>query len=543
MLATRVESSSLLKELGYDYYSYVEPAIKPEHSDKRFLDILPQLEVLGKSSIAYKPLYTHQVESYQALCSGKNLILRSGTGSGKTEAWLLYTLSRRVPTLAVYPTLALANDQIRRISEYAKALNLKVEVIDALRRDQLIKEYGRSKLRSHLTSRDIIVTNPAFLLHEVKKMSTSVKGALLDGFLNRAQLIVLDEIDFYGPREIALLLAMLEILSIICEQKFQLAALTATIENPEELASFFTKVTKKETSIIHGPPFRVENRLYVVLSRDLRSIWNALRLRRKVFEQGGVGEDILKALDDFDLFKEQVYKVAEAARALNIPITPLEPDPVDILKGYVEDSGVTLVFTKSIVRAEELARKLKTVLPDDKKEAVAAHHHLASKEYRAIVEEGARQGKVKVLISPRTLSQGIDIGTVIRIVHVGLPESLREFYQREGRKGRREELQFSETVILPSGKWDRDILSRGLSALKSWLDLPIEKVIINPENKYMTLFKSLLKFVSPKLRQTLSREEQEFLESLGLVRRGELTVRGKDAWKNMNFYELSLIHI
>ncbi|MHC1627574.1 MAG: DEAD/DEAH box helicase, partial [Candidatus Nezhaarchaeales archaeon] len=113
MLLNRVDSSKLLSSLGYDFYSYIEPAVKPDEVDKTFNDIIPQLS--SGFPISGKKLYKHQLEAYEALTLDLNVILKSGTGSGKTEAWLLYSLKRRIPTLAVYPTLALANDQIRRI--------------------------------------------------------------------------------------------------------------------------------------------------------------------------------------------------------------------------------------------------------------------------------------------------------------------------------------------------------------------------------------------------------------------------------------------
>ncbi|MEM0241144.1 MAG: DEAD/DEAH box helicase, partial [Candidatus Nezhaarchaeales archaeon] len=412
----------------------MEPAIKPDEVDVTFEDLIPQLS--SGFPISGRRLYKHQLEAYKALVSGANVILRSGTGSGKTEAWLLYTLKHGIPTLAVYPTLALANDQIRRIRDYASAVKIRVEVIDALRRDQLVREKGRSKLRAMITGCDVLVTNPAFLLHEVKKAATTSKS-LLDGFLSKLGLLVLDEVDFYGPREIALLLALIEIVNLMFKSKFQVAILTATIENPEEFASFLTKINDRETRIIEGKPFRVENRVYVVLGKNLKALWEYLKARKKDFEKAGVGRDVVEALDDFEQFKEEVYNIVEVAKAIGMQVPSLEFDPLDVLKAYVNDLGVTLVFTKSIAKAEELARKLKTELPLAHRDSIAAHHHLAFKDYRASVEEAARQGLVKILISPRTLSQGIDIGTVIRIVHVGLPESLREFYQREGRKGRR----------------------------------------------------------------------------------------------------------
>ncbi|MCX8142515.1 MAG: DEAD/DEAH box helicase [Candidatus Nezhaarchaeota archaeon] len=534
MPSNRVDSSKLLSSLGYDFYSYVEAAVKPDVVEETFNDVIPQLS--SGFPISGKKIYKHQLEALEALRSGFNVILRSGTGSGKTEAWLLYSLKYKVPTLAIYPTLALANDQIRRIRGYASALKLDVEVIDAATRDLLVKEKGRSKLRSILTGCDIVVTNPAFLLHEVRRVALK-GGSLLDGFLLKLGLLVLDEVDFYGPREVALLLALIEIMTMMFKSKFQVAVLTAAIENPDELASFLDRVTGRETKIIEGKPFRVENRVYVVLGRNLKTVWEHLRAKRGDFERAGVGGDVIEALDSFELFKERIYNVIEAARAIGLHAPSLDFDPTDLLRSYIDDHGVTLVFTKSIAKAEEIARKLRAELPIAHRDCVAAHHHLASKDYRVMVEEAARQGIVKILISPRTLSQGIDIGTVVRIVHLGLPESLREFYQREGRKGRREELSFSETIILPSGKWDRDILSRGLSALKSWLQMPIEKVIINPDNKYLLLFKALLKFASPRLKDRLSGEEYQFLESLGMVRRGELTSRGEEALRNMNFYE------
>lgn len=523
--------------MGYEYYSYVEPKLEPEKVEVSFVDIVPQLSRLGASSIAFKRLYRHQLEALEALRSGRNLILRSGTGSGKTEAWLLHALSSKLPTLAVYPTLALANDQVRRIKEYAGVAGLEVEVLDAARRGHLIKLEGSSRARSRLTKQDIVITNPALLLHEIKRAALG-KASLLEGFFQKLGLLVLDEVDFYGPREVAVLMGMIKALKMLRGEGFQVAALTATLENPEDLARFFLEVLERDSAIIEGRPFRVENRVYVVLGKDMRKQW--IELKAKITELADrVAPDVMESLESFERFKENVHKILEVAQALNIAIPSMDLDPLALLAKYVEDSWVTLVFTRSIAKAEELARRLRSELPDYLKEAVASHHHLLSREARAKAEEGARSGKVKLLISPRTLSQGIDIGTVARIVHIGLPEDLREYHQREGRKGRRRELEFSETVIIPSGGWDRDVLSRGLAALRVWLSMPIEKVIVNPGNEYLKLFVSLLKFTSPRLKKLLTEDEYSFLERLGLVSRGELTDKGKEAWRNLNFYEFA----
>lgn len=77
-----------------------------------------------------RPLYLHQVEAIHLIASGKNAVVSTGTGSGKTESFLLPimkslveeynagTLSQQgVRALLIYPMNALANDQIERLRE------------------------------------------------------------------------------------------------------------------------------------------------------------------------------------------------------------------------------------------------------------------------------------------------------------------------------------------------------------------------------------------------------------------------------------------
>jgi hypothetical protein len=79
-------------------------------------------------------LYVHQEQAIRRLVEGRNVVVATGTGSGKTEAYLLPILCalcleslerERAPgvrALILYPMNALANDQRRRLGELAKRL-------------------------------------------------------------------------------------------------------------------------------------------------------------------------------------------------------------------------------------------------------------------------------------------------------------------------------------------------------------------------------------------------------------------------------------
>src|SRR5262249_4253216 len=82
----------------------------PPYLHKRMLDV-----DTGEIDIRRK-LYTHQVESLMRAQAGNNLVVATGTGSGKTECFLLPILDDAlrhpgagVRAIIVYPMNALAN--------------------------------------------------------------------------------------------------------------------------------------------------------------------------------------------------------------------------------------------------------------------------------------------------------------------------------------------------------------------------------------------------------------------------------------------------
>lgn len=77
------------------------------------------------------PLYQHQHYAAERIADGRSVIVSSGTGSGKTESFLLPILSdllerpaKGVRALLIYPLNALVNDQLRRLSDKLVGTNI-----------------------------------------------------------------------------------------------------------------------------------------------------------------------------------------------------------------------------------------------------------------------------------------------------------------------------------------------------------------------------------------------------------------------------------
>ena len=80
-----------------------------------------------------RQLYAHQVKAIRKVVKGQNLVVSTGTGSGKTETFLIpildYLLKEQdsgtlnepgVRALLLYPMNALANDQMKRLRRILK---------------------------------------------------------------------------------------------------------------------------------------------------------------------------------------------------------------------------------------------------------------------------------------------------------------------------------------------------------------------------------------------------------------------------------------
>lgn len=211
-----------------------------------------------------RPLYKHQEEAVLKAVKGQNIVVSTGTGSGKTECFLIPifrhlvaedeagTLSPGVRALLIYPMNALANDQVERMrdlladypsitfgcytgqtkNKYSKALeeyralnnNKEPAVNELISRDQM-----------KVTPPNILITNYAMLEFLMIRPEDSVffEGKNSDNW----SFIVLDEAHVYNGStgiEVSMLLSRLK--AKLVNPKIQYVLTSATLGGEEDNA-------------------------------------------------------------------------------------------------------------------------------------------------------------------------------------------------------------------------------------------------------------------------------------------------------------------
>jgi len=179
---------------------------------------------------AFPSLFPFQVQAIEPILQGKDLILQSGTGSGKTEAVLgpcleRVFLSEKIDRLVyIVPTRALAFDLKRRLSPI---ITPRLELGLGVRTGDIKRSGGRTP--------HIIITTPESL-----DVLLGSRNPEFREFISRVTMAVIDEVHplvhQYRGRQLALVLKRLERRAGGPLQKI---ALSATIADMDSIARFF----------------------------------------------------------------------------------------------------------------------------------------------------------------------------------------------------------------------------------------------------------------------------------------------------------------
>ncbi|HEX2032128.1 MAG TPA: DEAD/DEAH box helicase [Actinomycetota bacterium] len=419
---------ALLSEEGTgDSLVHVErvPAREPEVAPFPGLpDPLPdRLANLGIAG-----LYPHQRRALEHLEEGRNVVVASGTASGKT---LVYDLAfaraaiedRRATALFLFPTKALARDQLRQIRA------LRLPQVRAAVYDGDTPAGERPMIRR---TANLILSNPDMLHAGI--LPAHARWA--DFFL-RLSLVVVDEAHVargvFGSH-VAMVLRRLRRLVAHYggDPRFVLAS--ATIGNPGELAERLTGLPFEEVADDRSPR-----------GEKLFCLWNP----PMVDEDAGIRRSA----------------VSEAGF---------------LLSRLVEDDARAIGFTRSRRAAELLADISRRGLPAEVAGRVKAYRAGYLPEERRRLERALADGELLAVAATSALELGIDIGSLDAAVLAGYPGTRASMWQQAGRAGRRtgSSLAFLVAQDDPLDQYlvthPQDLFSR-----------PPEAAVIDPTNPYV----------------------------------------------------------
>ena len=188
-------------------------------------DLVSEFSKVGANILPVnRPLYEHQVTAIKKLNQDRNLIIATGTGSGKTESFVLpimnFLLQEKslgtleqpgVRALLLYPMNALANDQVQRLRDLLKffpEITFGRYIGDTRqKRDVAVREFkarfGIEPTENEILSREeiqsrpphILITNFAMLEYLLLRPEDT---SLFDGPTGKHwKFVVLDEVHTY----------------------------------------------------------------------------------------------------------------------------------------------------------------------------------------------------------------------------------------------------------------------------------------------------------------------------------------------------------
>jgi DEAD/DEAH box helicase domain-containing protein len=329
-------------------------------------------------------LFTHQAEAWEAAERGDHLIVTTGTASGKTLAFNLPVLDAlaREPknrALYLYPTKALAQDQIRALTEL-RPPNVRSAIYDG---DTPGNERWQVRKWANL-----ILTNPD-MLHVGVLPHHDRWGDVLSNL----RYVVVDEAHVYRGvfgSHVGNVLRRLRRLGRIYGADPQFLLASATIANPGELA--------------HG----LLGLEVAVLDRDA-----APKAERTI------------ALWNPPLTDEE----------LGLRASPLG-EASRLLASLVERGVRTLCFAKSRKAAELVHRFTVERLGGDSSR-VSPYRAGYTPAQRREIERRLVEGDLLGVSATNALELGIDVGLLDAVICVGFPGTVASLRQQWGRAGRR----------------------------------------------------------------------------------------------------------
>jgi DEAD/DEAH box helicase domain-containing protein len=327
-------------------------------------------------------LFIHQAEAWEAAARGEHVIVTTGTASGKTLAFnlpVLDALARepKLRALYLYPTKALAQDQVRALTELEPP-RIKPAIYNG-------DTPGEQRWQVRKWA-NLILTNPD-MLH----LGVLPHHDRWGDVLSNLRYVVVDEAHVYRGvfgSHVANVLRRLRRLARVYGAEPQFLLASATIANPGELAQ---RVLGVEATVVDGDAAPKAERTI--------ALWNP-------------------PLTDEELGL-RASALGEAAR---------------LLAALVERGVRTLCFAKSRKAAELIHRFTAQRLGDSTR--LSPYRAGYTPAQRREIERRLVEGELLGVSATNALELGIDVGLLDCVICVGFPGTVSSLRQQWGRAGR-----------------------------------------------------------------------------------------------------------
>jgi len=379
-------------------------------------------------------LYSHQAKAFDTVAKGEHLVVVTPTASGKTLCYNLPVLQALVQqpearVLYLFPTKALAQDQLAELMELSKSLpDMRMFTYDG--------DTPQDARRSVRARANLVLTNPDMLHSGILPHHTKWVN-----LFQNLKYVVIDELHAYRGVFGSHLANVLRRLKRICRHYGatpQFIMASATIANPGDLAQRLTGETVVELNESGAP----------------------------------TGEKT------FMVYNPPVVNPELGIRA------PYLGEASKLATRFLKRKVATIVFCQSRLSTEVVLASIKKGVEDKTGDSgiVRGYRGGYLPLRRREVEQGLRSGDVLGVVSTSALELGIDIGHLDVAVLAGYPGTIASMWQQAGRAGRRSG-ESAAVMVATSSPMDQY-----LAAHPDYLfGASPEHARINPENPFILI--------------------------------------------------------
>ena len=412
--------------------------------------------------------WLHQAQALEAIHSGHDVVIATGTGSGKSlVAWTpilsdlvqaddsnrISDIHRRPSCLYLSPTKALAADQLHSLNRLVDGLEHDVALAladgDTPRE---AKEWARANA-------DIVLTNPDYLHYVMLP-----RHERWTRFLASLRYVIVDEMHQWrgvSGSHISLVLRRLLRIARHLGADVQVIMMSATLADPQSVAQ--TMIGRENIdAITDDTSGRGTHHIFM---------WEGREVPRE--------EDV--SIDAF----LSALRAAEAGEetVLEAPTQRLsaQTEASLLCAELIRADARLLTFVRSRGGAEAVAAQTRDKLRDAPELAstVAAYRGGFLPEERRTLESALRSGRLRALATTSALEMGIDISGLDVTITAGWPGTRASFWQQLGRSGR-------------AGADGISVLIAGDNPLDSFLVhhsdeifSPVEAAVLDPQNPWV----------------------------------------------------------